>query len=95
MDAIDRSAALGTFDQAWSARSLQVAGEHAAATEMAERALRSPHGSSGSDDFLNAGVEQWAAERIRELLDDTVTAPLRVQRLRQMLAWLTAAPGQQ
>ncbi|MBW0009599.1 MAG: hypothetical protein JO063_05685, partial [Pseudonocardiales bacterium] len=45
------------------------------------------------DDFLNAGVEQWAAERIRELIDDPATAPLRVRRLRQMLAWLTAAPA--
>ncbi len=43
-------------------------------------------------DFLNAGVEQWAADRIRELIDDPATAPLRVQRLRQMLAWLTAGP---
>ncbi|MGH3833234.1 MAG: hypothetical protein ACRDRS_22835, partial [Pseudonocardiaceae bacterium] len=46
------------------------------------------------EDFLNAGVEQWAAERIRELIDDPATAPLRAQRLRQMLAWLTAAPSQ-
>ncbi|MGH3706824.1 MAG: NACHT domain-containing protein [Pseudonocardiaceae bacterium] len=43
------------------------------------------------DDILNAGVEQWAADRIRDLIDDPATAPLRVQRLRQMLAWLTAA----
>ncbi len=42
------------------------------------------------EDFLNAGVEQWAAERMRELIDDPATAPLRMQRLRQMLAWLTA-----
>ncbi|MGH3915725.1 MAG: NACHT domain-containing protein [Pseudonocardiaceae bacterium] len=42
------------------------------------------------DDFLNAGVEQWAAERMRELIDDPATAPLRGRRLRQMLAWLTA-----
>ncbi|MGH3722470.1 MAG: NACHT domain-containing protein [Pseudonocardiaceae bacterium] len=47
------------------------------------------------DDFLNAGVEQWAADRMRELIENPATAPLRVQRLRQMLAWLTAAPGQQ
>jgi hypothetical protein len=45
-------------------------------------------------DFLNAGVEQWAADRIRELIDDPATAPLRMQRLQQMLAWLTAACGQ-
>jgi hypothetical protein len=45
------------------------------------------------EDFLNAGVEQWAAERIWELIDDPATAPLRVQRLRQMLAWLTAGCG--
>jgi hypothetical protein len=45
------------------------------------------------EDFLNAGVEQWAAERIRELIDDPTTAPLRVQRLRQMLVWLTAGCG--
>lgn len=45
------------------------------------------------DDFLNAGVEQCAAERIQELIDDPATAPLRVQRLRQMLAWLTAGYG--
>lgn len=45
------------------------------------------------DDFLNAGVEQWAAERMQELIDDPATAPLRVQRLRQMLAWLTAGCG--
>ncbi len=37
------------------------------------------------DDFLNAGVEQWAAERMQELIDDPATAPLRVQRLWQML----------
>lgn len=43
------------------------------------------------DDVLNAGVEQWAAERMRELIDHPDTAPLRVRRLRQMLAWLTAA----
>ena len=42
------------------------------------------------DDLLNAGVEQWAEKRIQELIDDPATAPLRVQRLRQMLAWLTA-----
>ena len=41
------------------------------------------------DDFLIAGVQQWAAERMRELIDDSATAPLRVLRLRQMLAWLT------
>jgi hypothetical protein len=46
------------------------------------------------DDVLNAGVEQWAADRIRDLIDDPATAPLRVQRLRQMLAWLTAACGE-
>lgn len=46
------------------------------------------------EDFLNAGVEQWAAERMRELIDDPATAPLRVQRLRQMLAWLTTACAQ-
>jgi hypothetical protein len=45
------------------------------------------------EDFLNAGVEQWAAERMRELIDDPATAPLRVQRLRQMLAWLMAGPS--
>jgi len=234
LDAINDGAALGTFDQAWGAHHLQAAGEHAAATELAEHALRSPHGSSNDykraasvllkadqaaaisqlvllakqnpqstwldgvidalddrdletdraaefcalqlvthprihdtelldtlivllilqgesaaqsvaeatrtrpeltfdqrrrlvralvaleqldlaqsvwarlltwqghtinedvrlvDDFLNAGVEQWAAERIRELIDDPATAPLRVRRLRQMLAWLTAVPG--
>ncbi len=43
------------------------------------------------DDFLNAGVEQWAAERMQELIDDRATAALRVQR--QMLAWLTAGCG--
>lgn len=42
------------------------------------------------EDFLNAGVEQWAAERVRELIKDPATVPLRQQRLRQMLAWLTA-----
>jgi len=41
------------------------------------------------DDFLNAGVEQWAEERIHELIDDPTIAPMRVHRLRQMLAWLT------
>jgi len=41
------------------------------------------------DDFLNAGVEQWAEERIHELIDDPAIAPMRVHRLRQMLAWLT------
>ncbi len=41
------------------------------------------------NDFLIAGVQQWAAERMRELIDDSATAPLRVLRLRQMLAWLT------
>lgn len=45
------------------------------------------------EDFLNAGVEQWAAERMQELIDDPATPPLRVQRLRQMLAWLTAGCG--
>ena len=45
------------------------------------------------DDLLNADVEQWAAERIQELIADPATAPLRVQRLRQMLAWLTAGCG--
>jgi hypothetical protein len=44
------------------------------------------------EDFLNAGVEQWAAECLRELIDNPATAPLRAQRLRQMLAWLTAGP---
>jgi hypothetical protein len=43
------------------------------------------------DDFLNAGVEQWAVKRIQELIDSPATTPLRVHRLRQMLAWLTAA----
>jgi hypothetical protein len=43
------------------------------------------------DDFLNAGMEQWAAKQIQELIDEPATAPLRVQRLRQMLAWLTVA----
>lgn len=41
------------------------------------------------DDLLNAGVKQWAEERIQELIDDPASAPLRVHRLRQMLAWLT------
>jgi hypothetical protein len=232
LDATDLGAALRTFDQAYSAQHLQETGEHAAATELAERALCSPHGSSGSyeqaasvllkadqaaavshlihlaeqnpksawlagvmdalynrnleteraaefcalqliahprvdgaelrdalvvlvflkgesaahsaaeaartrpelsfdqrkqiacalaalgqldlaqsvwfrllewqcysdeedvgmvEDLLNAGVEQWAAERMQELINDPATAPLRVQRLRQMLAWLTAA----
>ncbi|MGH3935938.1 MAG: hypothetical protein ACRDS1_13330 [Pseudonocardiaceae bacterium] len=45
------------------------------------------------DDFLNAGVEQWATKQMQELIDDPATAPLRVQRLRQMLAWLTAGCG--
>ena len=45
-----------------------------------------------AEDFLNAGVEQWAADRIQELIDDPATAPLRARRLRQMLAWLTAGP---
>lgn len=45
------------------------------------------------DDFLNAGVERWAAERMQALIDNAATAPLRVQRLRQMLAWLTAGRG--
>jgi hypothetical protein len=232
LEAIDRGAALGVFEQAWSAQSLQDAGEHAAATELAERALRSRYGrrqnyekaasvllkadratalsqlihlgeqNAGSawlagvmdalddpdleverahafcvrelvaypridgeelydalhnllcfdegesaaqsvaeaarrrpelsfyqrrglastlaavgqldlarsvwaqllewqgytvsddvglvDDFLNAGLEKWAGERILELIDDPAIAPLRVQRLRQMLAWLTA-----
>ncbi len=44
-------------------------------------------------DFLNAGVEQWATERMQELLDGPATAPLRAQRLRQMLAWLTVGCG--
>lgn len=46
------------------------------------------------DDFLNAGVEQWAVEHILELIDHPTTAPLRVQRLRQMAAWLMATCGQ-
>ena len=44
-------------------------------------------------DLLHAGVEQWAAERMQELIDDPDTAPERVQRLRQMLAWLTIGCG--
>ncbi|MGH3975946.1 MAG: hypothetical protein ACRDS9_21835, partial [Pseudonocardiaceae bacterium] len=44
-------------------------------------------------DFLDVGVEQWAAKRMQELIDDPATAPLRVQRQRQMLAWLTAGCG--
>jgi predicted RNase H-like HicB family nuclease len=43
------------------------------------------------EDFLDAGVEQWAAERMHELIDDPATAPVGGQRLRQMRAWLTAA----
>jgi hypothetical protein len=42
------------------------------------------------EDVANAGVEQWAAERMRELIDDPATASPRVRRLRQMLGWLTA-----
>lgn len=34
-----------------------------------------------------------AAERIQELIDDPATAPLRVQRLHQMRAWLTVGCG--
>ena len=45
------------------------------------------------DDFLHAGVEQWAMKRIQELIDRSAAAPLRMHRLRQMLAWLTAACG--
>jgi hypothetical protein len=45
------------------------------------------------DDLLNAGVDKWAAEQMQELIDDPATAQLRVQRLRQMLAWLTAGHG--
>jgi hypothetical protein len=43
-DAIDRRTALNNLDQARGAYFLQAAGEHAAATELAERALRSPFG---------------------------------------------------
>lgn len=31
------------------------------------------------DDLLNAGMEQWTAKRIHELIDNPATAPLRVQ----------------
>ncbi|MEO7196814.1 MAG: hypothetical protein ABIZ05_18655 [Pseudonocardiaceae bacterium] len=42
LDTIDRGAMLYIFDQVWSAQYLQAAGEQAAATELAERALHSP-----------------------------------------------------
>ena len=62
LDAIDRGAALDTHDQAWSARYLQDAGQHAAATELAERLLRCRHGSSAQ--YENAASVLLKADRV-------------------------------
>jgi hypothetical protein len=61
LDAIHCGAALGIFDQAWSAQHLQEAGEHAAAIELAAHVLRSPRGSS--NDYKKAASVLLKADR--------------------------------
>jgi len=63
LDAVDRGAAIGSFDQAWSAQYLQDAGAHGPATELAELALRGWHwdreATRGLRRFCSGPTEPW------------------------------------